>query len=65
MKSMTLFTKTTKLVEFSSTNNILLKKCHRLGGKADKFTILFVKEKKKVAELHLGNVLCNLLLHCC
>lgn len=43
---MSLFTKTTKLVEFSSMNNILSKKCHRCGGKAAKFSILFVKDKK-------------------
>lgn len=46
IKSMSLFTETIKLVQFSSMNNILLKKCHRLGGKADKFTLLFVKEKE-------------------
>lgn len=63
-ESMSLFTKTTKLVEFSRINNIPLKKCHRLGGKADKFTILFINRKKRVAELHVGNVLWNLLLHC-
>jgi len=40
MQSMSLFTETTKLVRFSSTNNILLRKCHWLGGKADYFTIL-------------------------
>lgn len=51
MNSMSLFT---KLVEFSSMDNILLKKCHRLGGKADKFTILFVKEKKKGCGITLG-----------
>lgn len=54
MESMSLFTKTTKLVEFSSMNNISLKKCHRLGGKADKFTILFVNEKKKGCRITLG-----------